>query len=89
MQNSRYGSSGLIGQEPCSTSVTSATGGTAAARAVPLRASLYRNPPVPRHIDALVIAAARLRDRLELAHDYVDLDLGILQETSPLVSPRL
>src|SRR6185436_18668659 len=35
--------------------------------------------PVATHIDALVVAAARLRDRLEFRDQFVDLDLGVLQ----------
>src|SRR5947209_16266027 len=34
---------------------------------------------VATHIDALVIAATRLRDRLQLRNEVVDLDLGVLQ----------
>src|SRR5947209_12843115 len=35
--------------------------------------------PIATHIDALVVATARLRDRLQFGYQFVDFDLGILQ----------
>ena len=73
-------------QDPCSTSVTSAT-----RRKPPPKPSHHPHHctvihiPVATHIDALLAAAARLGNRLQLGNQFVDLDLGILQEDLALV----